>query len=249
MDERLQKILSRWGVASRRQAEAMILEGRVLLNGQVAELGQRADLDQDVVCVDGQPLGRSQRPASQYILLNKPTGVVSTCHDPRGRKTVLDLLPPFLKTSQGLHPVGRLDASSTGALLLTNDGQFTFRLTHPSHRIAKIYRVTVEGHPSTSALKSWRSGVSLGGQLTQPATVKQLQRRATTTVLEVTLREGRNRQIRRVAEQLGHPVQQLHRCSIGPIKLGDLASAHSRDLTVGELQSLEIMFEAKPLLL
>ena len=246
MGDRLQKVLSKWGIASRRQAEAMILEGRVLLNGKVAELGQRADPEQDQICVDGQLLGLSQRPATRYILLNKPAGVVSTCRDPQGRATVLDLLPPPLARCQGLHPVGRLDAYSTGALLMTNDGEFTFRLTHPSHHIAKVYRVTVEGHPSTTTLDTWRSGVPLEGRLTQPAKVRSLQRRQASTVLEVILCEGRNRQIRRVAAQLGHPVKRLHRHSIGPVRLGGLASGHSRSLTPSELKAITLMFEPKP---
>ncbi|HEY9658706.1 MAG TPA: pseudouridine synthase, partial [Allocoleopsis sp.] len=148
MTERLQKILSQWGIASRRQAEQMILAGRVRLNGEVVQLGQQADPDRDRIEVDGKLIQAVERPARVYFLLHKPLGVVSTCDDPQGRPTVLDLLPAVLQHHSGIHPVGRLDVNSTGALLLTNDGDLTFCLTHPRHAIPKTYHVWVEGHPT-----------------------------------------------------------------------------------------------------
>lgn len=244
MSERVQKILSQWGIASRRQAEQMILEGRVLLNGQFAKLGDKADLTHDRVEVDGKvvQLNASSvsegiaRPDWLYFLLNKPAGVVSTCHDPQQRTTVLDLLPTELRQRQGLHPVGRLDVESTGAILLTNDGELTYYLTHPRHHISKTYRVLVAGSPAETALRQWRQGVVLEGRKTLPAQVRVLDRMGTQTLLEVVLVEGRNRQIRRVAEQLGHPVLQLQRTAIGAVLL---QSPGQPKLSVGQFRSLE----------
>ncbi|MBE9010589.1 rRNA pseudouridine synthase [Pseudanabaenaceae cyanobacterium LEGE 13415] len=219
MPERVQKILSQWGIASRRQAEQMILEGRVRLNGAIAELGQKADPELDRVEVDGQLIQIVDRPQFLYFLLNKPAGVVSTCDDPQNRTTVLELLKKSLRQGQGLHPIGRLDVESTGAILLTNDGELTHYLTHPRHHIPKTYEVWVEGEVSRSILQEWREGVILDNRKTLPASVNVLRRTPSSTLLRVILREGRNRQIRRVAEQLGHPVIQLHRSAIGEIKL------------------------------
>jgi pseudouridine synthase len=246
--ERVQKILSQWGIASRRQAEQMILEGRVRLNGARAQLGDKASLTVDRVEVDGKPVRSPasktilgiDRPDLLYFLLNKPKGVVSTCADPQGRTTVLDLLPQALQHNQGLHPVGRLDVESTGALLLTNDGNLTYHLTHPRHHIPKTYQVLVEGTPSDRVLQQWQQGVMLDGRKTLPAQVRVLHRSdapsKTQTLLEVILVEGRNRQIRKVAEQLGHLVLQLHRVAIGAVRL-DFPN-HSR-LPRGQYRPLE----------
>ncbi|MBF2027545.1 MAG: rRNA pseudouridine synthase [Oscillatoriales cyanobacterium C42_A2020_001] len=219
MSERLQKVLSQLGVASRRHAEQMIQAGRVLVNDQVAHLGQKIYPENDRITVDGEVVNPSTRPAPIYLLMNKPAGVVCTCDDPHGRRTVLDLLQEDLRQGQGIHPIGRLDVDSTGALLLTNDGNLTFYLTHPRHHISKTYRVWVEGTPSEKMLAQWRRGVLLDDRPTLPADVSVVRRQPTKTLLEIVLREGRNRQIRRVAEQLGHPVLQLHRIAIGSIQL------------------------------
>lgn len=237
MQERLQKVLSQWGVASRRQAEQLILEGRVRVNGAIAHLGQRADPTADAIEVDGQPLTAQQKPEKTYLLLNKPIGVVSTCADPQGRKTVLDLLPPH-QQAQGLYPVGRLDTDSTGALILTNDGELTHQLTHPRHSVPKTYRVRVMGHPTAATLRAWRQGIELEGRKTRPAQVRLLQHDADSTRLEIVLREGRNRQIRRVAEILGHPVISLHRVAIGPIALCHLSLGGVRSLSSQEVVTL-----------
>lgn len=238
MAERLQKILSQWGVASRRQAEQMILDGRVRLNGAVvAQLGQKADPAVDRIEVDGNLIQLQNRPELTYLLLHKPAGVVSTCHDPEGRPTVLDLLPANF-SQLGLHPVGRLDTASTGALLLTNDGDVTECLTHPRHSVPKIYQVWVRGLPPETVLMQWRQGVLLDSRLTRPAKVEILDTDHFNTLLEIELREGRNRQIRRVAKQLGFPVVQLHRIAIGPINLGKLASGASRLLSPDEVNFL-----------
>lgn len=245
MSERLQKLLSQRGIASRRQAEKLILGGRVTVNGEIAELGQRADVGLDRICVDGVEIGAPLQ--SIYFLVHKPKGVVSTCHDPRGRKTVLDLLNPSFQKGAGIHPVGRLDADSTGALLLTNDGDFTYLLTHPRHQLSKVYQVKVKGVPSSGALRKWRMGVMLDGRKTLPAEVSLLKcqsgnsqgdGKAERALLRVALTEGRNRQIRRVAEALGHPVTALHRSEIGSLSLGDLAPGRYRLLTGKEVARL-----------
>jgi 23S rRNA pseudouridine2605 synthase len=216
---RLQKILSQWGIASRRQAEQLILAGRVRVNGKVAELGQTTEPATDRIEVDGRLITTQSRPKPLYLLLNKPLGVISTCHDPQGRRTVLDLLPPELRECEGIHPVGRLDIDSSGALLLTNDGELTWRLTHPSHSVSKTYAVWVQGQPSSIPLLAWRNGIDLDGRMTLPAQVKVVKSKDDRTLLEIVLTEGRNRQIRRVADRLECPVLHLHRTKIGNISL------------------------------
>lgn len=264
MKERLQKILSQWGIASRRQAEQIISDGRVRLNGMVVQLGQKADPELDLIEVDGVPIQPINRPERLYLLLHKPAGVLSTCKDPWQRTTVLNLLPDAYRqqqyspwqqgcdtentVAQGLHPVGRLDIDTTGALLLTNDGELTFYLTHPRYHVPKTYRVWVQGHPPESVLQAWRDGVRLSGRLTLPAQVCLVERLDTQarTCLEVVIREGRNRQIRRVAEQLGYPVLHLHRTAIGSIRLQpenepELPSGHFRPLMATELGFLQAL--------
>lgn len=242
MAQRLQKILSQWGIASRRQAEQMILAGRVQLNGAVVNLGQTADPEVDWIEVDGRSI-QPARPQQIYLLLHKPAGVLSTCSDPWQRPTVLDLLP---SDQPGLYPVGRLDVDTTGALLLTNDGTLTFCLTHPRHHVPKTYQAWVQGHPPESVLQVWRQGVVLSGRVTLPAEVQVLEQRGNPaqTKLEVVLKEGRNRQIRRVAEQLGYPVLHLHRTAIGPVQLQpkdglELPRGDYRPLIIAELEFLQ----------
>ena len=222
MQERIQKILSQWGVASRRRAEEMILARRVRLNGEIATLGDKADPERDRLEVDGRVLKPASRPEFLYLLVNKPLGTISTCSDPEGRQTVLHLLPALMRKGKGLHPVGRLDADSSGALLLTNDGDLTLRLTHPRYDPAKTYRVWVNGDVSAATVERWQQGVFLDGRKTRPAQVRILKSLVEKTLLEIVLNEGRNRQIRRVAEQLGHPVRALHRSAIGPVRLTPL---------------------------
>jgi pseudouridine synthase len=242
--ERLQKVLSQWGIASRRRAEELILDGRVRLNGTIAQLGEKADPSCDFIEVDGQAIQTKTRPQSVYLLMNKPIGVISTCLDPQGRRTVMELLPNYLNQHQGIHPVGRLDTDSTGALLLTNDGDLTFYLTHPRHHIPKTYEVWVEGIPSEEILLRWRQGIMLDGRKTMPAKVKVLKRGQAKTFLEIVLVEGRNRQIRRVADILGHPVIRLHRSAIGTIRVqpsqqNALALGEFRPLTHSEIDYLK----------
>ncbi len=219
MEQRIQKILSQWGVASRRQAEEMIKLGRVKLNGNIATIGDKANPLVDQLIVDGKIINYENRPRLIYILLNKPAGVLCTCRDPQKRRTVLDLLPPQLGKNQGLHPVGRLDGESTGALILTNDGELTVRLTHPKYHLLKTYHVWINSRPSEATLTQWREGIDLLGKKTLPALVSVLKYKNNTTLLEIGLHEGRNRQIRKIANQLGFDVLQLHRIAIGNIQL------------------------------
>ena len=238
MAERLQKLLAQRGIASRRQSEKLILAGRVTVNGKIAEVGQQADVSCDRVCVDGVEIG--QPPRCVYLLLHKPKGFVSTCKDPQGRRTVLDLLDASLQSGVGIHPVGRLDADSTGALLLTNDGELTYQLTHPRHQMPKTYRVRVKGVPTEATLEKWRSGVRLDGRKTLPAGITLIQQpSAERSLVKVTLTEGRNRQIRRVAEALGHPVTALHRIKIGSLSLGSLPRGRYRLLKDEEVARLK----------
>ncbi|MEM7554286.1 MAG: pseudouridine synthase [Cyanobacteria bacterium P01_A01_bin.84] len=246
MEVRLQKFISQCGIASRRQAEEMIRHGKVQINGEVAHLGQKIDPDKDTMTVDGKVISISHRPEKVYLLLHKPPGIVSTCHDPQGRRTVIDLLPKSLRLGQGIHPVGRLDADSTGALLLTNDGELTFNLTHPRHSVSKTYHVLLKGHPPNNILDKWRNGVFLDTRTTRAAKIKTIKKYDFSTKLEIILKEGRNRQIRRIAEQLGYPVLKLHRIAIGEIKLQTTKESflsqgfyrHLRNVEISYLHSL-----------
>ncbi|HEX8230328.1 MAG TPA: pseudouridine synthase [Chloroflexia bacterium] len=243
--ERLQKILAQAGIASRRAAEELIAAGRVTVNGEVVkEMGVRADPASDTIAVDGKPLkpqagsGRAQK--FVYIALNKPLGVVSTVKDPEGRPTVLTLLAAAKLTEQGLrlYPVGRLDTDSTGLLLLTNDGDLTFRLTHPRYEVDKEYQVIVRGRPNGEAITKLREGVMIEGGLTAPAKVDVLNRNEGNTSLRITIREGRKRQVRLMCAAIGHPVLELTRVRFGPIELGDLQPGKWRNLAVHEAHAL-----------
>ena len=228
--QRLQKLIAAAGLCSRRRAEEWLLQGRVTVDDRVAELGDQADPAQQLIQVDGRAL--TARPEARVLLLNKPIGVICSCRDPQGRRTVLDLLPPG--TRRGLHPVGRLDADSRGALLLTDQGELTLKLTHPRYDHRKTYRVWVRGQPDAAALDRWRQGLNLDGRITRPAQVRSLRSRAGKALLEVELQEGRNRQIRRIAEALGHPVLDLQRVAIAGLALGDLTEGGWRLLQRGE---------------
>ncbi|QEY31133.1 rRNA pseudouridine synthase [Synechococcus sp. RSCCF101] len=230
--QRLQKLIARAGLASRRQAEEWLRQGRVSVNGTTAGLGDRADPASDRITVDGRPLVEAAAPLT--LMLHKPTAVISSCRDPGGRPTVMDLLPPAWRRGRGLHPVGRLDADSRGLLLLSNDGDLTLRLTHPRHGHRKTYRVWVEGHPDAACLKRWRDGVVLDGRRTLPLDLERLEQRRSATLLELRMGEGRNRQIRRTADLLGHPVLDLLRTGIGRLQLGDLPEGRCRPLRPGE---------------
>lgn len=224
--ERLQKLIAQAGVCSRRRAEELLRDGRVTVNGQRAQLGDKADPNSDSIALDGEPLGAAAAP--MVLLLNKPAGVLSSCFDPEGRPIVLDFLPPELGRGQGLHPVGRLDFESRGALLLSNDGALTLELTHPRFAHRKTYRVWVQGRPSQRVLDQWARGVSLDGAPSQPVQVSVADTEPDHTLLELVMGEGKNRQIRRTAELLGHRVVDLQRVAIGPIHLGALPEGRWR---------------------
>jgi len=232
---RLQKLLARAGVASRRGSEDLMTAGRVRVNGAVVtELGAKVDPDADVVTVDGRTVTLGQR--SVYIALNKPEGVVTTMSDPQGRTTVASLVP--VKQHPGLFPVGRLDFDSAGLLLFTTDGELSHRLLHPRWKVDKTYRALVDGRVTESELDRLRDGVSLDDGRTAPALATTL-RVGATSYCEITVREGRKRQVRRMFSAIGHPVLELQRVSFGPVPLGDLPKAGWRYLTDDEVAALK----------
>ena len=230
--ERLQKVLARAGFGSRRACEDLIEDGRVTVNGEVAELGRRVDLESDRVAVDG--IVVAVRPGLVYYLLNKPPRVVTTANDPQGRRTVLDLVP----LEPRVFPVGRLDYETEGLLLLTNDGELTHGLTHPSRGVDKWYLAEVEGVPSRAALRRLREGVDLDDGRTAPARVRLAQAHGDGAAVELVIHEGRNRQVRRMCEAVGHPVRRLVRTRIGPLVDHELRPGEWRPLTLAEVRSL-----------
>tara|TARA_Y100001968_G_scaffold205168_1_gene188403 strand:+ start:1240 stop:1953 length:714 start_codon:yes stop_codon:yes gene_type:complete len=230
---RLQKIISDSGLASRRKADLLIKQGRVTLNGRKATIGEKANQISDRILVDGKDLPKQL--SHKVFLINKPYGVISSCKDNHGRKTVLSLIPSHLR--RGLHPVGRLDYDSRGAILLTNNGDLTLRLTHPKYYHTKTYLIWVNGQPSLSILDKWRRGILLDGKITMPAIIDVLNKVNRKTLLKVILREGRNRQIRRIANLIGHPVQDLQRISISNIHLNGLEEGKWRELKEKEWNS------------
>jgi len=235
--ERLQKILARAGIASRRAAERLIADGRVSVNGTtVREMGSKADLSSDDIRVDGRRLKQAERP--RYILLNKPSGYVTTRSDPQRRRTVLDLLHGV---REYVYPVGRLDYDTEGLLLLTNDGDLAAKLTHPRHGVERTYEARVTGMPDAAALERLRTGIPLDGRRTMPADVTLVNRgrHDRNGVLRITIREGRNRQVRRMCEAVGHPVDILRRVRIGPISDKRLRLGEWRELRDEEVQALK----------
>ncbi len=238
-EERLQKILSQAGVASRRAAERLIAEGRVTVNGMVVtELGKKADAASDHIAVDGEPLAGTER--LSYYLLNKPKGYISTVKDERGRRTVLDLLPDM---EERLYPVGRLDSNTEGLLLLTNDGALTNALLHPAREVTKTYLAVVEGQVTPSELNRLRQGVELSDGLTAPAGAFIVERdeAENRTKLEITLHEGRNRQVRRMCEAVGHRVRSLKRVQFACLTLAGVRRGESRPLSKEEVRELYAM--------
>ena len=236
MEQRLQKIISQAGIASRRAAERLIAEGRVTINGEtVHEMGVKADPATDDIRVDGRRVKSAER--HRYILLYKPAGYVTTRSDPQRRRTVIDLLRGV---KEYVYPVGRLDYDTEGLLLLTNDGDLAATLTHPRHEVDRTYEARVAGIPDDHVLDRLRRGIPLDGRRTQPADVVLVNkgRRDADGVLLITIREGRNRQVRRMLEAVGHPVDSLKRTRIGPIGDRRMKPGHWRDLTDAEVAAL-----------
>jgi 23S rRNA pseudouridine2605 synthase len=239
--ERLQKVLAAAGIASRRECEQFILEGRVEVDRQVVtELGTRVDPQRQEIRVDGEPLPRA-RPI--YFAVNKPPGVVSTARDPAGRPRVIDLLPP---NAPRAFPVGRLDADSEGLILVTNDGELANGLTHPRHGVEKIYHVQVAGHVEPEVLRQLQRGMHLAEGYAQAKHVRIKGRRKRSTILEMVLDEGRNREIRRLLARTGHKVQRLKRIAVGPVRLGELPTAAVRPLSRKEVDALHKAVERGP---
>ena len=233
MKERLQKIISAAGVASRRAAEELIKSGKVTVNSQTAKLGDSADIDTDTICVDGQIIGR--RAENTYIMLNKPRGYVTTLSDEKGRHCITELVKDVGKR---VYPVGRLDMYSEGLLILTDDGNFANRLMHPSHEIAKTYHAWVNGKCSDAALDRLRAPFDIDGYETKPAEVEVIYSCDDYTKLSISIHEGRNRQIRKMCEQAGLKLTKLRRVAEGKLCLGSLKPGKWRLLTKQELQEL-----------
>lgn len=227
--ERLQKVLARVGLGSRRACEELVAAGRVTVDGQVAVLGRRVDSQVDRIVVDGVAL--SVRPGLVHYLLNKPAGVVTTADDPLGRPTVIGLVPPEPR----VHTVGRLDLDTEGLIVLTNDGDLTYRLSHPRFGVDKEYLAELEGTPRPATVRRLREGVDLDDGRTAPAKVAVV----APSVLRLVIHEGRNRQVRRMCEAVGHPVRRLVRTRFGPLADRGLVPGGWRDLTAEEVRALE----------
>jgi 23S rRNA pseudouridine2605 synthase len=240
VEERLQKLLAFAGYGSRRACEELIEQGRVVVNGEVARLGQKADPERDRILVDGRAI-QTQR-SYTYVIVHKPRGVLS---DESERESRFPQVRQLVPLPGHLYPVGRLDLRSEGLVLLTDDGELANVLTHPRYEHTKEYRVYVEGHPTEETLGKWRAGVFLDGARTAPAEVTVIEREPKHTWLRVVLHEGRKRQIRRIGAMLGHPVRRLMRVRIGPIQLGSLRPGEWRHLRDGEIKQLMEIKEQK----
>ncbi len=223
---RLQKIISEAGICSRRKAELLIRQDRVKVNRQLARIGDKANPEKDSIFIDEKPI--RTKPSKRVFLVNKPVGFISSCKDPFGRKTVISLLPKGLRS--GIYPIGRLDKDSRGAILLTNNGELTLQLTHPKYSHSKTYLSLVEGIPSQYILEQWNQGVILNGRKTRQAEVKIIKEFKSRSLIKIIMREGQNRQIRRIASKMGHPVVDLQRIAIAHLELKDLPEGSWREL-------------------
>ena len=228
-------MLADCGVASRRKSEELISAGKVKVNGRVAAIGDKVDPVNDKVYVSGRRVTGTARPELRYLMLNKPRGVLTTMSDEKGRRCVADLIKDI---PERVYPIGRLDRDSEGMLLLTNDGEFANHIMHPKKHVNKVYRVTVRPNINDEQVNKLESGIVLDGRKTAPAQVRVVTREEGRAVLEVVIREGRNRQIRRMCEAVGLEVARLKRTAIGGVKLGGLRSGMYRDLTDIEVRKL-----------
>lgn len=235
MEIRLQKIIAESGFCSRRKAEELIAEHRVRVNGRPAAIGQKADPNRDVITIDGEKLDTRVREDLVYYMLYKPRGYLTAMSDDRGRRCVSELVADI---PQRVFPVGRLDLTSEGLLLFTNDGDFANAMTHPSHQVPKTYRVTVRSEVSGEQQVQLTEGVELDGVMTNPADVKIVTEQPDRTVMLITITEGRNREIRRMCEAVGLEVARLKRLAVGPVRLGMLKPGEYRELSAEELEAL-----------
>jgi 23S rRNA pseudouridine2605 synthase len=241
MQERLQKVISHAGIVSRREAERLITEGRVAVNGCiVTQLGTKVEPTRDKINVDGRLV--KSFPGKVYVLMNKPAGYVSTLKDPQERPVVTDLLD---RINTRVFPVGRLDYDAEGVLLLTNDGELAHRLQHPRYGISRTYEVKVKDVPANSELSSLRKGVRLEDGITLPAKAKFLKKTTINCWLKITLYEGKNRQVKRMCAAIGHPVLKIKRVSLGPLSLGDVSRGKYRHLTQDEVKELYALVSLK----
>lgn len=234
MEERLQKVMAEFGVASRRKCEEVILQGRVKVNGEaVAELGTKVDKHKDIIEVDGKVINKQSEKV--YIMLNKPVGYITSAKDQFDRPTVLDLTKDI---NERIFPVGRLDYDTEGLLLLTNDGDLTFRITHPSHNIDKTYKALVNGKVSDSDIETFKRGIVIDDYKTSPAKLEILDFKNGNSLVNITIHEGRNRQVRKMCDAINHKVIRLKRVSIGSLSLGDLKTGRWRHLKEEEVRYL-----------
>lgn len=232
--ERLQKYLAHAGIGSRRKCEELILQGKVTVNGEtITTLGTKVNSDQDIIKINDKTI--SKKEDKKYLLLNKPSGYVTTAKDTHGRPIVLDLVKDV---QARVYPVGRLDYETAGLLLLTNDGQLAYRLTHPKYKVDKVYQALVKGIPDNTKLTKLREGIVLEDGLTAPALVQVLAKFKDTALIEITIHEGRNRQVRRMFEAIGHPVLNLNRTKMGPLTV-DIPLGKYRLLTEQEILALK----------
>lgn len=232
---RLQKFMAQCGIASRRKSEEMIVNKRVKVNGKViTELGYKIDPMKDIVVVDGKRI--KNREKKVYIMMNKPKGYITTSSDEFGRKTVLDLLKGV---KERVYPVGRLDYDTSGLLLLTNDGELAFKLTHPKNNIVKTYIATIKGIPTTEELERFRTGLDIDGYITAEANIEIIKNTEDRSVVKIQIHEGKNRQIRKMCDKIGHPVISLKRIAIGELQLGTLKKGSWRFLSDKELNYLK----------
>lgn len=232
---RVQKIIADCGVCSRRKAEELITQSRVKINGHPALIGQKVNPNKDIITVDGERILYDRKKTFTYIMMNKPRGYLTSVSDDRGRRCVTELLP---ESEKRLYPVGRLDLNSEGLLLFTDDGSFANQMMHPSHQVSKTYRVTVRPDITDQQAAKLSEGVYLDGRITAPADVRVLTKEQNRVVIEIVIREGRNRQVRRMCEAVGLEVARLKRTAIGPIRLGMLKPGDCREMEKEELVAI-----------
>ncbi|KNY25060.1 pseudouridine synthase [Pseudobacteroides cellulosolvens] len=232
---RLQKYLAQVGIASRRKAEELIRDGAVKVNGNtVTEMGYKVS-DQDVIEVNGKIVAGAQNKV--YVLLNKPAGYISTAKDQFGRPSVVELISGV---KERIYPVGRLDYDTSGLIILTNDGEFTYKMTHPKHEIKKVYMALIHGIPTQEEIKAFKNGLRIEDYTTSKANLKIIESEVDKSWVEITIHEGRNRQVRKMCDAIGHPVIKLKRTAIGSLTLGGLSEGHWRTLSKKEIEALNI---------